>query len=128
MTRAYESESRDPAAFLPLKPLSFHVLLALRTAGRPLHGYAILKEIRAENEGFRVETGRLYRHLGRLLESGLLSDSEHSPAGVKEDGRRSAYYGLTALGRDVLAAEVQRMAHLVARTRTLGFLPEGSDG
>jgi hypothetical protein len=47
---------------LPLKPLIFHILLALAEEER--HGYAIMREVRERSGGhIRLETGPLYRHL-----------------------------------------------------------------
>ena len=110
--------------FLPLRPPVLEILLTL--AERPLHGYAIIQALRdPDGANLRVETGPLYRHLRRLLESGLVSQSDQPPAGTEGDDRRKAYYALTALGETVVRAEGLRLASLVRQTRRLGLLPEG---
>jgi DNA-binding PadR family transcriptional regulator len=111
------------AGFIPLKPPIFEILLALGE-GR-LHGYAIIQALRERAVGtLRLETGPLYRHLKKLLDVGLITESTQPPAGAPDDERRTAYYQLTPLGRAVVKAEATRLAELVRETRRLGFLPE----
>ncbi len=97
--------------FLPLTPLSLGILIALADEDR--HGYAILKQIQ-ENDpaGGRPGTGTLYAALQRMTDEGLIQSSTLAPA-AGEDARRR-YYAITALGRDVARAELQRLANLVA--------------
>lgn len=104
-------------AHLPLKPVVFHILLAL--AEKNSHGYGIILAVRERSAGrIQFETGPLYRHLRKLLETGLVVETDERP--VEDDGRRGAYYALTELGREVLAAETARLAGLVAHSRRLG--------
>ena len=71
---------------LPLKPVVFLVLLAL--AEKERHGYAVMLAVRERSEGrIRLETGPLYRHLKRLIDSGLVAEVEGRPA-VEDDQRR----------------------------------------
>lgn len=111
-------------AFLPLRPPVLEILLAL--AEGPRHGYAIIQILRdPAGADLRVETGPLYRHLRRLLESDLVSQSDVPPEGTDDDDRRKAYYALTPLGEAVARAEGQRLAGLVRQTRRLGLLADG---
>jgi DNA-binding PadR family transcriptional regulator len=106
----------EPAA--PLTPAMFHVLLAL--AGDDLHGYAILKEVALRTAGeVQLSTGTLYGIIKRLLNDGLIAELRARPA-ANDDGRRR-YYRLTPKGREVAAAEAQRLAKVVelARARRL---------
>ena len=104
-----------PTSFLPLRPVEFHILVAL--ADGDLHGYAI-RQMALERSGGEValEAGTLYRALRRLLEGGLVA--ERRPPGGEEDERRRTYR-LTDLGRKVAAAEAERMAELAATARRL---------
>ena|SRR5829696_2496852 len=105
----------DPRSFLPLTPLAFHVLMALADAGR--HGYAIIQEVDARTDGLiRLRSGTLYTLLQRLLGEGLIAESSDRPRSEDDDERRR-YYALTALGRDVLAADARRMETAVAEAR-----------
>lgn len=98
-------------SFLPLTPLSTHVLLSLVDEER--HGYGIMKEIeRITGTKGSTATGPVYLAAQRLLETGLIEESEKRPDPQFDDQRRK-YYRLTDLGRRVTVAEVQRMAHLV---------------
>src|SRR5215212_9759843 len=105
----------DPRSFLPLTPLAFHVLMALADAGR--HGYAIIQEVDARTDGLiRLRSGTLYTLLQRLLAEALIAESEDRPRSDEDDQRRR-YYVLTALGRDVLAADARRLEIAVAEAR-----------
>ena len=102
---------RDVEALLPLTPLSFQILLALVDAER--HGYGIMKEIERRTKGrMTTATGPLYLAAQRLMESGLIAESDKRPAPELDDQRRR-YYKLTTFGRAVAAAEARRMAQLV---------------
>jgi len=106
----------DPLEYLPLSATDFQLLLSL-TDGE-LHGYAISKAVREASGGqVRIGLGSLYRVVARLLNSGLLeeSESEETAAG---DGQTRRKYRLTALGRAVLRAEVSRLSEALALARS----------
>lgn len=106
-------------AHLPVKPVVLHILLAL--ADQPLHGYGVIQSVRARSDQLiRLETGTFYRHLRKLLDHGLVSESDDRPP--DDDPRRGVRYELTSLGRAVLRAESRRLASLVDATRELGIL------
>lgn len=114
----------SPESFLPLKPLVFLTLLVLRS--RDAHGYAIKKEVARRSEGaVDLEPGTLYRLLARLLDQGLIEESRRRPAAEADDERRR-YYRLTALGRDVVAAEAVRLDRLVAADDVRALISETS--
>jgi DNA-binding PadR family transcriptional regulator len=103
----------------PPTPAMFHVLLAL--AGDDLHGYAILKEVELRTGGkVKLSTGTLYGIIKRLLADGLIAERRSRPAEADDDERRR-YYRLTPQGREVAAAEAERMDELlsIARARNL---------
>ena len=102
----------------PLTPAMFHVLLAL--AGDDLHGYAIFKEVELRTGGkVRLSTGTLYGIIKRLLNDGLIVELRSLPADSDDERRR--YYRLTPQGRQVAAAEAERMDEVlsIARSRNL---------
>lgn len=111
----------DPESLLPLKPNWFHILLSL--AVEEQHGYGIMQEVLERTEGkVRLWPATLYGTLKRLIDEDLIQESEVRPApGV--DARRR-YYGLTRLGRKVLAAESARLEELVRVIRAKRGLPE----
>lgn len=107
-------------AHLPLTPLSIHILLSLVDEER--HGYGIMKEIERLTDGLGMSaTGPVYLAAQRLLESGMIVESENRPAPEFDDQRRK-YYRLTELGRRVARAEVERMARLVRVAFDKGLL------
>lgn len=115
--------TRDPGARLPLTTPVFHILLAL--ADRERHGYGILLDIAGRTGGrLRLGTGTLYTAVRRLLEDGLLEESDERPAPDLDDQRRR-YYRLTRFGRDVLAAEAHRLESLVGMARERRVLAPG---
>lgn len=110
---------RDPIDFLPLRPVEFEILLVL-SAGEA-HGYAIIKEAESRPNGMsRIETGTLYRALRRLSTDGLIEPADEKPAADVDDERRR-YFSITALGKEVAAAEARRLASQLdaARSRAL---------
>lgn len=103
------------ADLLPLPHLSHLVLLAL--AEGDAHGWAIIRRIRDIEETPRTpSSGSLYTAMLRLEEKGLLQETQ-PPADTGDGDARRRYYGLTAFGREVLAAETARLARLVERGR-----------
>ena len=113
----------QPDTYLPLKPLVFHALLALKDQER--HGYGIKKSV-AERSGGAIdlEPGTLYRLMARLLKQGLIGESDRRPVPEADDERRR-YYRITDLGRKVLAAEAARMADLLKDDAVRALVAEG---
>jgi len=104
---------------LPLAPASFHILLAL--AGAELHGYAIIQEVEARTAGeVRLGAGTLYRTIQRLLEQGLIVETEDRPAPELDDERRR-YYAITTFGAEVARAETARLERLLKLARRSGL-------
>ncbi|MEW1803315.1 PadR family transcriptional regulator [Streptomyces virginiae] len=94
------------------------LLLLTALADAPRHGYAIAREVELISGG-RVEmrTGTLYGALERLLGQGLIEVHEEQIV----DSRLRRTYGLTATGRESLAAEVARIVATAREaTRRLG--------
>jgi DNA-binding PadR family transcriptional regulator len=104
-----------PENYLPLTPAVFHILLALTDSEK--HGYAIMREVEETTEGRMVlGPGTLYGAIKRLLSADLIVETDERPDPALDDSRRR-YYRLTDLGRQVLAAEAERLAHLVEEAR-----------
>jgi DNA-binding PadR family transcriptional regulator len=106
---------RDPRSLLPLTPLAFQVLLAL--ADEPRHGYSIIREVETRTDGLiRLRSGSLYTLLQRLLDEGLIAESDDRPA-PEEDDERRRYYRVTSFGGAVLGAEARRLESAIAEAR-----------
>jgi len=113
----------DPTTFLPLKPLVFHALLALKD--QESHGYGIKKAMAWRTGGaIDPEPGTLYRLMARLLKQGLIEESARRPVPEADDERRR-YYRISALGRQVLAAEAARMVELLSDDSVRALAAEG---
>ena len=116
MTALRKSTEPPVDSFLPLTPAVFHILIAL--ADGETHGYAIMQEVARRSGGsVRLGPGTLYGAIGRLLEDGLIEESEERPDPEMDDTRRR-YYRLTNSGGRVLAAETERLAGLVRAARS----------
>ncbi len=101
----------DPETFLPLKTNWFHILLSL--AAEEQHGYGIMQEVLDRSSGkIHLWPATLYGTLARLIDAGLIEESEERPAAEVDDARRR-YYKLTRLGRRVLDLESRRLEDLV---------------
>ena len=96
----------------PLTPAVLHILLALSTEDR--HGYGIMKQVERESRGkVRMGPGTLYGSIGRMLDAGLIRESDQRADPALDDERR-IYYGLTGAGRTALTAELDRYRDVVA--------------
>ena len=96
----------------PLTPAVLHILLALSAGAR--HGYGIMKQVKADSgDKVRMGPGTLYGSLSRMIEAGLIRESEKRIDPELDDERR-IYYEITALGQQTLAAELQRYREVVA--------------
>ena len=112
---------KPPEAYLPLPPATFHILVAL--ADGELHGYAIMKGVEARSEGsVRLGPGTLYGSLGRMMEAGLIRESDKRTDPELDDERR-IYYKITGLGQAALAAELERYREVVAVAKKKQLAP-----
>ena len=107
---------------LPLPLPVLHMLLALSEGER--HGYALKREIlRRTNGKLNLGAGALYGSIARMLERGLIEESEERPD-IHLDDERRRYYRITPLGRRMARAEAVRMRQLVQLAETCLGLPE----
>ncbi|HZU28827.1 MAG TPA: PadR family transcriptional regulator [Bryobacteraceae bacterium] len=117
-----QADPPPPESFLPLPVATFHILMAVADEDR--HGYAIIQDVEGRTGGdLRLSAGTLYRTIQRLLEQGLITETNERPAPELDDERRR-YYRITALGSAVARAEATRLAKLVRLARISGFAPE----
>ena len=92
-----------------------HVLLAIGPEER--HGYAIMAEVaRITGGSVRLGPGAVYTTIRRLLDDGLIEESDERPDPDMDDQRRR-YYRLTGLGRAIATSEVRRLDTMVQATR-----------
>ena len=107
--------SDDIQSLLPLTPTVFHMLLALADGEK--HGYGIMQAVEDETQGqMQIRTGSLYGAIRRMIEAGLIEETNDRPDPELDDERRR-YYGLTDFGRRVLTAEAARIARAMAIIR-----------
>jgi DNA-binding PadR family transcriptional regulator len=112
----------EVAALIPLPPATFHILMAVAQEDR--YGYGIIQDVARRTGGeLRLSAGTLYRSIQRMLEQGLIVETDDRPAPEFDDERRR-YYRISAFGIAVARAETGRMAQLVRIARTQGLLPE----
>ena len=105
----------------PLTPAVLHILLALSTQER--HGYGIMKQVESDSQGkVKMGPGTLYGSLGRMIDAGLIRESDKK-VDPKMDDERRVYYRITALGQKSLAAELERYRQVVAVAREKRLSP-----
>jgi DNA-binding PadR family transcriptional regulator len=114
----------DPLAFIPLKPSTYNVLLAL--ADGELHGYAIMQAVAEMTAGREaILPGTLYAALARMVDDGLVvvrEGSDDEPTG----GPKRRYYRRTDFGRAVARAESERLRVLLKIAVATRVLPVGT--
>ena len=104
--------AKKTPARAPLTPAVLHILLALSTGER--HGYGIMKQVHADSQGqTKMGPGTLYGSMGRMMEAGLIRESDKRVDPEMDDQRR-IYYRLTGAGQAALQAELKRFRGVVA--------------
>ncbi len=106
----------------PLTPAVFHILLALSSGER--HGYGIMKQVEVDSQGkVNMGPGTLYGSLKRMLDAGLVKESDKRIDPEMDDERR-IYYQITGVGTQALAAELERYKHLVTLAQERKLYPK----
>jgi DNA-binding PadR family transcriptional regulator len=107
---------------LPLTPAVFHILLALSSGER--HGYGLMKQVELDSQGkVNMGPGTLYGSLKRMLEAGLVEESDKRVDPEMDDQRR-IYYRITGIGAQALAAELERYNRIVTLARERKLFPK----
>ncbi|MBN2312456.1 MAG: helix-turn-helix transcriptional regulator [Sedimentisphaerales bacterium] len=105
----------------PLTPAVLHILLALSTEER--HGYGIMKQVESDSQGkVKMGPGTLYGSLSRMMEAGLIRESEKK-IDPKMDDERRIYYSITGFGQKTLASELERYREVVGIAKEKRLLP-----
>lgn len=100
-----------PKSDSPITPAVLHILIALSEG--ELHGYGIMKQVEKDSqEQVSMGPGTLYGCLNRMLEAGLVSESNKRAAPDLDDARR-IYYRLTLKGKKALTDELSRYKRVV---------------
>jgi DNA-binding PadR family transcriptional regulator len=106
----------------PLTPAVFHILLALSSGER--HGYGIMKQVEADSQGkVTMGPGTLYGSLKRMLDAGLVRESDKRVDPEMDDERR-IYYQITGAGAEALAAELDRYQRIVTIAQQRKLYPK----
>ena len=106
----------------PLTPAVFHILLALSSGER--HGYGIMKQVEADSQGnVSMGAGTLYGSLKRMLDAGLVKESDKCVDPEMDDERR-IYYQITGVGEKALAAELDRYKRIVTLAQEKKLFPK----
>jgi DNA-binding PadR family transcriptional regulator len=102
---------KEPQDLLPLPPAQLHILLALADGEK--HGYAVMSEVEQMTDGeVSMGPGTLYGAIKRMLNAGLIEESDDRPDPELDDQRRR-YYRTTGFGARVLDAELSRLDQLI---------------
>src|SRR5215510_6187663 len=106
----------------PLTPAVFHILLALSSGER--HGYGIMKQVEADSQGkVSMGPGTLYGSLKRMLDVGLVRESDKRVDPEMDDQRR-IYYQITGIGAEALSAELERYNRIVTIAQQRKLYPK----
>jgi DNA-binding PadR family transcriptional regulator len=103
----------DPEKLLPLPWTVFQVLIAV--ADRDRHGYGIMQDIETRTSGkVRMSPGTLYGAIKRMIEQGLIEETDERSDPALDDERRR-YYRITDFGRRLASIETERLSKLVSQ-------------
>lgn len=107
--------AQAPLEMLPLPGAQLHILLALADGEK--HGYAVMREVESMTDGeVTMGPGTLYGTVKKMLNAGLIEETDERPDPEMDDERRR-YYRVSGLGAKVLHAETARLERLVSTAR-----------
>ncbi|WP_434801630.1 PadR family transcriptional regulator [Robertmurraya yapensis (ex Hitch et al 2024)] len=88
--------------YLPMTETAFYILLSLTV---PRHGYGIVKHVE-EISGSRIRlgSGTVYGTLTKMQKDGIIT--------VFADEERKTVYEVTEIGKNLIAAEIERLKEL----------------
>ncbi len=106
----------------PITRSAFYILLALADEDR--HGLGIASEVAARTDDeVDLGPGTLYNAIKKMLEEGLIQDSNARPGAGNDDPRRR-YYHITRTGRRALRGETRRLARILDAARDKNVLED----
>ena len=83
-----------------------------------------MKQVEADSQSkVKMGAGTLYGSLKRMLDAGLIKESDKRVDSEMDDERR-IYYQITGVGEKALADELERYNRIVALARELKLLPK----
>ena len=119
--------TQSPEELLPLTPAVFNILLALADGEK--HGYGIMQEVEVNTKGqVLMGPGTLYGSIKRMLQGGLIEESDERVDPEMDDPRRRFYYRLTGLGKRTLRMEAERLVSQVQIAKTKNVLATDFSG
>jgi DNA-binding PadR family transcriptional regulator len=90
--------------YVPMTETAFYILLSLT---EPRHGYGIIKRVEELTEGrLRLGSGTIYGTLTKMQKDSMIT--------VFADEKRKTIYEVTASGKLVMQAEIERLKELHA--------------
>jgi DNA-binding PadR family transcriptional regulator len=97
-------QNKTVERYLPLTETTYYILLALT---QPMHGYAVMQKVEEISAGVvKLGPGTLYGAFSQLEKGKLI-------VMVSEEERRKCY-ALTALGKQLLLAQINRLRIMVS--------------
>lgn len=86
-------------AYMPMTETAFYILLSL---SEPLHGYGIAKFVKAlTKERIILGSGTIYGTLTKMQKDGIIA--------VYDDSDKKILYEITAMGKELINAEIARI-------------------
>jgi DNA-binding PadR family transcriptional regulator len=87
------------------------------------HGYGIMKQVAMDSQGtVKMGAGTLYGSLKRMLDAGLVKESDRRVDPEMDDERR-IYYQITGVGAQALATELERYQRIVTIAQQRKLFP-----
>lgn len=89
-------------SFLPMSETAFYILLSLSV---PRHGYGIIKHVEDLTKGrIKLGSGTIYGTLSKMQKAGIII--------VYSDEHRKTIYEITAIGKELMKREIERIKEL----------------
>ena len=100
-------DDRIRRIYVPMTESGFYILFCLQ---QPQHGYGISRQVKRMTGGaVTIGAGTMYGTLSKMEKDGLISF-------CREEEKRKLYQ-MTALGREVLSAELKRIERLYKNSK-----------